>query len=125
MNFDWELYICLACKLIKSSSSSHLYEASLRSAMSRSYYGVYGVATSYLLDKGIPYIPSEYPHQFVREQFQSSSNRKEIQIGEYMVRLWRGRKSADYEDDFSVDVSNADRNLKLAIKAVDELRRLH
>lgn len=124
MNFQWEQYICLACKLIRSSESSLLYDASLRSAISRAYYGVYGVASTYLLDKGIPYFPTENPHQYVREKFKSSDDRRERQIGEQIGRLWRGRKSADYDDDFTVDLSNANKNLKLAITTVDELAKL-
>jgi len=125
MNFNWELYICLACKLIKTPGSSHLHEASLRTAISRTYYGVYGVATTYLLEKkNTPYIPRENPHGYVREQFKNSTNRKEVQVGENMSRLWRGRQNADYADNFGVDSSEADRHLKIAIDTVNELNKL-
>lgn len=125
MNFDWKLYICLACKLTKSPEASLLYEASLRSAISRSYYGVYGVATTYLLEeKNIPAIPRQDPHRFVRDQFQSSPDRKEVQIGENMTRLWRGRQNADYVDNFSVDSPEANRHLKMAITTVNDLKNM-
>ena len=123
MNFEWELYICLACKLTNTLESSLLYKASLRSAISRSYYGVYGVATTYLLEeKHIPEIPRKDPHRFVRDQFQSSPDRKEVQIGENMSRLWRGRQNADYDDNFSVDSPEAKKYLKMAITTVIDLK---
>lgn len=126
MNFNWELYICLACKLTKSDEASPLYEASLRTAISRSYYGVYGVATTYLLDaKNIPDIPRKDSHKYVREQFRCSTDRREVLIGENMSRLWKGRQNADYDDDFCVDSSEAVRHLEIAKATISELNKLH
>jgi uncharacterized protein (UPF0332 family) len=125
MNFEWEQYICLACKLIRSPKFALFYDASLRTAMSRSYYGVFGVASTYLLDHGVPSLPKIDPHRFVREEFKKSSNLTEIQIGERMGRLWRGRKDADYDDNFIVDPSNAEKNLKIAISTINDLRKLN
>lgn len=125
MNFEWKLYICLACKLTNTSEMSPLYEASLRSAISRSYYGVYGVATTYLLEeKNIPSLPRENPHGFVREQFKSSTDRREVQIGENMSRLWRGRQNADYDDNYRVDSPEANRYLKIAINTAHDLTNM-
>jgi uncharacterized protein (UPF0332 family) len=127
MNFEWEQYICLACKLIKSPKPTLFYDAYLRTAMSRSYYGVYGVASTYLLDHHTPRIssiPQNNPHKFVIEQFKGSNNRMEIQIGEHMGRLWRGRKDADYVDVFEVNSSNAEKYLQIAMYAIRDLKIL-
>lgn len=126
MKFEWEQYICLACKLIKSGQFTLFYKASLRSAISRSYYGVYGVAATYLLEyhADVPSIPDKDPHRFVRDKFQSSSNMGESKVGENMRRLWRGRKDSDYDDNFDVDQNNAEKNLLIAINTITDLKEL-
>lgn len=46
MSFKWELYIRLADELISCQEKVDLREAYLRSAMSRSYYGIFAVDLS-------------------------------------------------------------------------------
>jgi hypothetical protein len=41
-----------------------------------------------------------------------------------MSRLWRGRQNADYDDNFRVDSSEANKHLKMAILTANELAKL-
>lgn len=63
MSFNWELYIQLADELISCQEKVDLREAYLRSAMSRSYYGIFCIARNHLIAKNIP-IPRVDTHKF-------------------------------------------------------------
>jgi len=43
MSFDWQLYLDLAVEFIEHQREKRLEEAYLRSAISRSYYGVFAL----------------------------------------------------------------------------------
>jgi len=57
MSFDWRTYLQLADALIKHQTATVPQEAYLRSAISRSYYGVFCIARNFLirLSTGNPY----------------------------------------------------------------------
>ncbi len=74
MSFDWKSYIQLAEELINHQRTPSLQEAYLRSAISRSYYGVFCIARNLLIHKGIS-IPKVDTHKFVRDKYWKSPNR--------------------------------------------------
>ncbi len=120
MSFDWKLYIDLADELVSYQKTSGLQDAYYRTAISRSYYGVFCIARNLLIKKG-PGIPYSDEHRYVREEFKKSPKRIEKQIGEHIGRLWRERKDADYEEGASIDRTRADTACKIAKKTLSLL----
>jgi len=120
MGFDWKLYIQLADELITYQRTASFQEAYLRTAISRSYYGVFCIARNFLTTKGIP-IPKIDTHKFVREQYLSSQDKIERKIGNSLNRLWRRRKDADYEDETTIDINRAKTAYQMALQTMSNL----
>lgn len=120
MSFDWKLYIQLADELIAYQRTTSLQEAYLRSAISRSYYGIFCLARNFLISKGIS-IPGVDTHKFIRSNYQRSSNKAEKEIGDNLRRLWRERKDADYEDGAHIDINRANVAHQLAVRTLNRL----
>lgn len=123
MSFDWELYIQLAGELISHQRIPSIQEAYLRSAISRSYYGVYGIASNLLIRKGITFPPNNI-HKFVRYRYQNSLDRTEKAIGDKLHRLLRERIDADYKDDATIDIKRTQTAHQLAIRTLNELKSI-
>ena len=123
MSFDWKLYVQLADELITFHRTPSFQEAYLRTAISRSYYGVFCIARNFLIGKGIS-IPRVDTHKFVREQYQTSKNRAEREIGSSLNRLWRRRKDADYEDGVTIDINEARTAHQMALRTMDNLTNI-
>jgi len=126
MSFDWQSYISLAKELIKHSSlyqNDSMQEACYRSAISRSYYGVFCIARNFLKKKGIS-IPKTDTHKFVREKYMNSSIKIEKKIGENLGRLWRERKVSDYEDTADIDIKRSETAIKLAKRVLKSLKQI-
>ncbi|MBM3253946.1 MAG: HEPN domain-containing protein [Candidatus Omnitrophica bacterium] len=120
MGFDWKLYIQLADELITYQRTASFQEAYLRTAISRSYYGVFCIARNFLTTKGIS-IPPINTHKFVREQYLSSQDKVERKIGDSLNRLWRRRKDADYEDEATIDINRAKTAYQMALRTMGNL----
>ena len=86
MSFDWQLYLDLAVEFIEHQREKRLEEAYLRSAISRSYYGVFCTARNLLRERG-KQIPKKDTHKFVIDYYKSSANLKERQFGLSFDRL--------------------------------------
>ncbi len=123
MNFDWKLYVQLADELINHQRTAKFQEAYLRTAVSRSYYGVFCIARNFLVNRGVA-IPRANTHQFVRDKYWSSPNRVEKKIGKDLLDLWRERKDADYEDGVTVDIKRATTAHQLAIRILNRLTNI-
>jgi uncharacterized protein (UPF0332 family) len=123
MSFDWQLYISLAEELLKLPQKRIPEEACFRSAISRSYYGVFGIARNFLIKKGIT-IPPIDTHKFVREQYKKSSNKIERKIGEYLGQLWKDRKDSDYKDTASIDIKRTRTAIDLSKRVLESLREI-
>ena len=123
MSFDWKLYVELSEELIKHQQTPLLQEAYLRSAISRSYYGVFCIARNLLIPKTV-FFPKEDIHKFVREQFNLAVSRKEKQIGTKLLRLWTERKAADYDEDEMFNDERAKTSYKMAVDTLNLLQEL-
>ena len=123
MSFDWKSYIQLAGELINHQRTPSLQKAYFRSAISRSYYGVFCIARNFLISKGTT-IPKVDTHKFTRENYQNSRNRIEKKIAKDLRRLWRERKDADYEDGAIVDIKRAQTAYQLANRILNRLRNI-
>jgi len=123
MNFEWNLYIQLADELINYQRTSGLHEAYLRTAISRSYYGVFCISRNFLVSRGVA-IPKVDTHKFVREEYLNSLKRIEKKIGKDLLDLWRERIDADYEDGATVDNNRARTAHQLAIRILNRLTNI-
>jgi len=123
MSFDWQSYISLAEELLELSQRERLEEACFRSAISRSYYGVFCIARNFLKKKGISISPID-THKFVREQYMNSSIVIEQKIGENLKRLFGERKVSDYEDTADIDIKRAETAIKLAKRVLESLKQI-
>ena len=123
MSFDWKLYVQLADELITYQRTPSFQEAYLRTAISRSYYGVFCVARNFLIGKNVS-VPRVDTHKFVREQYQNSQNKLERKIGDSLNRLWRRRKIADYEDKTIIEINEARTAHQMAHRAMGNLTNL-
>ncbi len=123
MSFDWKLYVQLAEELVNDQKTAGLREAYCRSAMSRSYYGVFCTARNLLLliNKGIV-IPIVDTHKFVRERYLLSPDKIQRKIGTNLQRLWKERKDADYEETASVDSKRAKLACEMANRTLTDLK---
>lgn len=124
MSFDWESYIQLADELIRHKRTSSLHEAYLRSAISRSYYGVFCIARNLLIARKIS-VPRADTHKFVRTKYQKSLNKTEKKIGENLSRLWRERKDADYEDNAKIDTNRAKITYQLSLRTLHTFEEIN
>lgn len=120
MSFDWKLYIQLADELITYQRTTSFQEAYLRTAISRSYYGIFCIARNFLTTKGIS-IPKIDTHKFVRGQYLASQDKEERKIGDSLNRLWRRRKDADYKDKATIDINEAKTAYQMALRTMSNL----
>lgn len=123
MSFEWTSYIQLADELISYQRTPNLQEAYFRSAISRSYYGVFCIARNFLVIRRVP-IPKVDTHKHVRDKYWKSANRAEKKIGKDMLDLWRERKDADYEDGATIDINRARTAHEMAKRILERLRSI-
>ena len=124
MSFDWKLYIQLADELIARQETPNLQEAYFRSAISRSYYGVFCIARNLLVKKGFN-VPRKDTHKFVREKYHESQDNIERAIGTNLSRLLLERKSADYDDGPTIDINRAKTAQQMAQRTMETLRNIN
>lgn len=117
-DFSWEDYFYLAEELSKVQKEEYI-----RSAISRYYYSVFGLAKEYLILKnemssrsnGIsPRNKGSYVHELVSHILETSSDDTEAYVGETLSSLRVERNKADY------DVG--DINLEYFMKEFDKIR---
>ncbi|MBI3697209.1 MAG: HEPN domain-containing protein [Acidobacteria bacterium] len=99
MSFDWSEYLNVARQLLVYGTGPQSGEGSLRSAVSRAYYGAFGTARNHLRDRESLVIPrGRNVHIWVRDQFQNSRDAVRKDIGATLNRLREARNKADYRD---------------------------
>ena len=122
MSFNWELFVDLAEKLINNREFDGIEEAYLRTAINRSYYGVYGLACKFLKDKGR--LSTSPTHREVREKYIKSTDQLEKDIGENLFRLFRDRRKADYKSRAQINKNEAQRVYQLSCRTRQKLKEL-
>ncbi|MEK7275275.1 MAG: HEPN domain-containing protein [Candidatus Desantisbacteria bacterium] len=116
MSFDWRKYIKLSEELISKKE-----EACLRSAVSRSYYGVFCIARNKLGYQGDT---SSKVHSRVIDTYKNSKNIIQGKIGKNIDELRRARNSADYDDSIEIEKNMAEKMLLLAKQVLKNLESL-
>lgn len=114
MVFDWKEYLNLARSL-----ETRQEEASLRSAVSRSYFGAFCYARNYARDHQ-NFFPSgkSSDHTGVREHFQTHSM---PDIARRLQRLREWRNQCDYDDEVENIIVLVRQAMDYAQKIIDVL----
>lgn len=122
MAFDWKEFIKFSEDLHATKSD----EASLRSAISRAYYGAFGAIRPYCVQRfNISSRSNPEIHRIVIEKLKSSSNKLEFSTGNILSILRDDRNNADYDSAFVITkplVNKAIVNSKNAIKNLEQLK---
>ncbi len=100
MSFQWEYYIELAEKLEQESTAFADPEACQRSAISRAYYGAFGLAREIAAREGVGLSFRADDHRILKQHFRQSTHKTRRQIGLSLDRLRRLRNIADYDLSF-------------------------
>ncbi|HHT9124250.1 MAG TPA: hypothetical protein ACFYD6_00355 [Candidatus Brocadiia bacterium] len=104
MSFDWKDYVYLADNLLNQTGESYL-----RSSISRAYYGVFCIARN---RKGYKsYTGQDNIHWKVINEYKSSSNKNEQNIGRILDKLRKTRNDADYDEDKPITKAIAQRGV--------------
>lgn len=96
MAFNWQDYIQFSEELITNRND----EASMRSAISRAYYGAFGSIKSYCISEfSISSKENKGPeiHQKIIERLKTSKNKLEFSTGNFLSNLRDDRNKADYD----------------------------
>lgn len=98
MSFQWKTYIDFAERLHQESETFAETEACQRSAISRAYYGAFGLARKVAVNEGLTLTHKGEDHKNVEQHFRRSSQKLRKQIGIELNRLRRLRNKADYDE---------------------------
>ena len=122
MSFDWKDYLELARQLGESSPDEALYEACLRSAISRAYYAVFMIARTHL-EENESFTPDSKRsvHQQVWRRFQSNTDDNRQKIKEDGERLKKDRAKADYQRDYRSQYGAIAKDVTLDILTAEEV----
>ncbi|MHA1278053.1 MAG: hypothetical protein ACTSQ8_12760 [Candidatus Helarchaeota archaeon] len=113
MSFDWKNFVRLAEDLM-----NHPDEASLRSAISRAYYGAFCISRNKM---GFKSYRGSDVHKEVIKHYQHSRDSREKFVGNTLDKLRRDRNDADYNEDKTIDFRLTQRVLIKAKQILDKL----
>ena len=114
MAFEWSQFVELAEKLIGYGEGTGLESAYYRSAVSRSYYGVFCIARD-KVEEILGYsVPPRDSHRFVIYKFTYSSTNITRKIGKDLDSLHKKRQKADYTNPEDIDITQAQKALEIA-----------
>lgn len=113
MSFDWKKFIELAEILVNQET-----EEAFRTAVSRSYYGVFGILRNI---KGFKKHKGGDVHSKLIESLKKSDKEKEREIGRLLDELRRYRNYADYSEDRKIDKNLAENCIAKANKILNQL----
>lgn len=109
MNFDWRKFVDLAQRFITYEETEEVF----RTAVSRSYYGVFGILRNYT---GLKNYTRKDVHQRVIEALIYSQNKEERKIGRWLDELRKDRNKADYSENEKIDRNLAEKCIEIAKK---------
>lgn len=122
MSFDWLHYIDIAQELFSQAPNSSHKDASLRSSISRAYYGTFHKARHRIYSKWGVSVPEDATaHTQLRREFKKRNYQK---IAATLNRMRVDRNHADYDDSLVNLTTTAQENLKRASNVVSELSKI-
>lgn len=98
--FDWKKFLILASILLAIGGEEYI-----RLAISREYYGLFGVLRRYLINvKNKYYLKSKKGdvHGKVFDELRNSNDATEKEVSKILNKLRVARNQADYDDDFDI-----------------------
>ncbi len=116
MSFNWKDYVSLAEDLVDSAQ-----ESTLRSCVSRAYYGVFCIARDGKSYKSYKPKPGENLHRKIIDEYKNSSDVKEQQTGLTLDNLRKSRNYADYDADKQINGRIAQRAVNRAKQILENL----
>ncbi len=120
MTFSWEDYLKLARQILPSIFGD-IYEAKLRTAVSRAYYAAFNTATEYLNEAGPAF---NYEPETSHKRIWLAFSDLDKKVKENGLRIKRLRTLADYHADPPVKVSDAELGIDRAEKVIENIRDL-
>ena len=123
MSFDCRAWHAVASELVSGTPTAGLEEAYWRTAVGRSYYCVYGLASRLLFFEGIP-AQNLDTHTVVREKFLYHREKTRKLVGERLRRLYSEREKADYRYCDTVSKKQAEATLATAEETIGLLDTL-
>jgi uncharacterized protein (UPF0332 family) len=125
MSFEWLEYLDLARELAGQPAKRAHEEARLRAAISRAYYAIFCKCRNHLRDKeGHRIPPGGKAHQYVRNNFKKSADKRRKRIGYDLTRLRSDRNRADYDDSVAMLDALTKTDLALADRIIVRLSKL-
>jgi uncharacterized protein (UPF0332 family) len=119
MPFEWTDFISCAEELSNKSD-----EASLRSSISRAYYGAFGKIKIYCSSKFDIRTIGDSLHQRVIQSLKESGDSDEFSLGNTLSQLRTSRNDADYDSHKTISkpqVTSVLNKSKLAIESLADL----
>ena len=123
MSFDWSLYIEIARKLIAVKANG-LDEARFRTAIGRSYYGVFCIAREFVESSKPTPFARQSIHKQVIDTLQGSERPLERKIGAALKRLNKRRNDCDYEKEASIGGQDAEAAYAVATRVLRDLEKV-
>ncbi|MFM7428925.1 MAG: hypothetical protein ACKO1F_03395 [Flammeovirgaceae bacterium] len=123
MAFNWHEYIALSKDLIANRSD----ESAMRTAVSRAYYGTFGILKPYCTSEfNISSKESRDPkiHQKIIEKLKTSPNRLEFSVGNALSTLRDDRNIADYDSSILITKPKANKSINDSRMILDTLNIL-
>ncbi len=115
MGFNWRGYVLLA-----ESLSSNTDEASLRSAISRAYYGAFCLSRNHF---GLSNNTGPEVHKKVSEKYAESDDDEIFYAGQCLEELRKKRNDADYNGNYDItkeDIAKVVEKSKSIVKIIDD-----
>lgn len=121
MSFQWEDYWQVANELSGASSTDKLYEAKIRTVISRAYYASFNIGKQYLIIKhGFRPQKNADDHGDVRKKFFSINSPECNTIAANLDQMRRARNRADYDD----QIANVHKLLSGVMRSADATIKL-
>ena len=119
--FDWDDFLRLAKELAQNND-----EASLRTAISRTYYAVYWKARIQLEKEGfiVRFGVGKGSHEQVWDEYNTRQGNDNKKIFKFGNELKRNRTKADYRAEINVSKNLASDSLRLANNILFNLKRV-
>ena len=116
MSFDWKNFVLLSEELALKED-----EASLRSSISRGYYGVFCIARNKM---GYKKYRGKNIHSRVIAGWKKETRTDKRKIGWYLDELRKARNRADYDEDIVIKKIFVERILIIVREALTNLERV-
>ncbi|MFC1623662.1 hypothetical protein ACFL05_00905 [Patescibacteria group bacterium] len=124
MSFDWNDYLKLSKSIERQASGTSIAtkEAWCRSAVSRTYYAVFHIATKFAVDNLEYIVPARNNHWYLREFYMNQrGNHDYMLVGRKLTLLLKNRKDCDYKEEY---FGNIESLVNISIREAEKIKQL-